>query len=210
MIDLKHIIILLVAIVISLNAAAQTEQEKVQAFEAQRQAEQRHLIDLQIDSAIAMTDEGRYEEADEKFKHILSELHSIPSNLVYHFGRNSYYVGRYKQSADWLNKYIQLKGTSGQYSEAAVDLLQQAEASLLKEKQAQSKVAGEVLTRSYYIDCGPSGKVTCPVCKGTSVIVKHGYLGDTYKTCPYCHQSGVLSCDEYNKLLQGDLSPGGK
>jgi hypothetical protein len=200
----------LLLFMLPLLCQAQTEGEKIKSFEAQRQADLRRSMDVQIDSAVWLTDHERYEEADAKFKTILGQLRSIPSDLVYHFGRNSFYIERYKQSLDWLTKYIQLKGTSGQYSEAAVDLLHQAEQKLLMEKQAQSKEAGAVLSKSYYIDCGVSGKVSCPVCKGTTVIVKHGYMGDTYKTCPYCHQLGYLTCDDYNKLMRGELDPSDK
>ena len=134
-------------------------------------------------------------------------MRSISSDLVYHFGRNSFHLGKHKQSVDWLNKYIQLKGTSGQYSQEAVDWLKKAETELLLEKQEQSKQAAQVLSQDYDIDCGATGKVTCPVCKGSTVLVKKGYMEDTYRTCPYCKQKGFLDCSDYNLLLKGKLEP---
>ncbi|MGE0772908.1 MAG: hypothetical protein AB7K37_14425 [Cyclobacteriaceae bacterium] len=161
----------------------------------------------QLDSAIYLSEAGRFEEADQLFRTLLSQLKSIPSDFVYHFGKNSYHLGQYRQSVDWLNKYIQLKGTSGQFSEEAVATLKLAEAALLKERQAQSKEAGEILSQNYDIDCGPTGKVTCPVCRGSTVIIKRSYLGDTYKTCPYCNEHGTLTCEEFNQLVRGKLTP---
>jgi hypothetical protein len=38
---------------------------------------------------------------------------------------------------DWLNKYIQLKGTQGQYSEEAIEWLSKAEKELMKEREKE-------------------------------------------------------------------------
>jgi hypothetical protein len=129
----------------------------------------------------------------------------VPSDLTYHFGKNSFYLGKYRQSIDWLNKYIQLKGTQGQYSEDAIEWLGKAEKELMKLKELENKHAAEVLSGDYYIDCGPTGKVLCPTCKGSLVVVRKNYFGEIYKTCPSCHKLGYLTCDEYNKLIKGKL-----
>lgn len=190
------------------NGKAQNpEQEKIKAFEASREAARQRDLTIQLDSAIHLADIGQHELANERFRFLLAQFKSIPSDFVYYFGKNSYHLGQYRQSVDWLNKYIQLKGTSGQFSEEAVATLKLAEAALLKERQAQSKEAGEILSQNYDIDCGPTGKVTCPVCRGSTVIIKRSYLGDTYKTCPYCNEHGTLTCEEFNQLLRGKLAP---
>ena len=118
---------------------------------------------------------------------------SVPSDLTFFFGKNSFHLGRYKQSIDWLNKYIQLKGTNGQYSNEAVSWMRKAEAEFVKEKSQASEQAAEVLSTNYDIDCGPAGKVTCPVCKGDHVIVKKGAFGPAYKTCAYCNEHGLAN-----------------
>ncbi len=109
--------------------------------------------------------------------------------LTFFFGKNSFYLEKYKQSIDWLTKYIQLKGTNGQYSKEAASLLKSAETEFVKEKSTEMQKAGEVLSVNYEIDCGPSGKVTCPVCKGDHVIVKKAAFGSEYTTCPYCNDA---------------------
>ncbi|MEQ9592605.1 MAG: hypothetical protein RLN86_08410 [Cyclobacteriaceae bacterium] len=188
-------------------ALGQSQEEKVKEFEMQRQAADQRQITAQLDSAIYLTENGQYILADEKFKSLLKIMKSVPSDMVYYFGQNSYHIGKYKQSVDWLNKYIQLKGTTGQFSEAAIEWKQKAEAEIMKEKQVQSQQAAQVLSKDYFIDCGPAGKVTCPVCQGSTVIIKRGYTGETYRTCPYCSKHGFLSCEDYNKLLRGQLEP---
>ncbi len=189
-----------------LNSFGQdAEREKIREKEQQREFERNRQIRSQMDSGIYYLDREEYALADVKLKFALSNMRSIPSELTFFFGKNSYFIGKYKQSVDWLTKYIQLKGTSGQHSSEAAEILKKAEQGLIEERQLESQRATEVLSRDYNIDCGASGKVTCPVCNGSTVIVKKDYLGDTYKTCMYCHQKGFLTCDEYNLLLRGQL-----
>ncbi|HCW07178.1 MAG TPA: hypothetical protein DGG95_07425 [Cytophagales bacterium] len=186
-------------------AQSQYEKDKIKELELQRQMDRTRKITMKIDSAVRLSDEGHYEEADTKFRIILKSIRSVPSDLTFHFGKNSFLLGKYRQSVDWLNKYIQLKGTQGQYSEEAMEWLSKAETELLKERELEAKRASEVLSGDYYIDCGPTGKVLCPTCKGSAVVVRKNYFGEVYKTCPSCNKLGYLSCDDYNKLLKGKL-----
>lgn len=189
---------------VPLLAMAQTQQEYIRMQEQIRRAH----VTRQLDSGVVLMETGRYDLAEEKFLYALNNSRSVPSDLTFYFGKNSYYLNKYKQSVDWLNKYLQLKGTNGQFSEEAATLLQKAQAGFLKQKsQEEVKKSTEVLSTNYDIDCGPSGKVTCPVCKGDHVIVKKATFGDEYKTCPYCDEHGTLSCEQYNTLLRGQLKP---
>ena len=184
------------------------EREKIRQMEEQKQNQKGLSIRQELDSAIALTNINRYAEADEKYRHVLKNLKSIPSDLTFYFGKNSYMLGKYSQSVDWLNKYIQLKGPSGQYYEEAVDWLRKAEKEVVKEHAQQAAQTNTILlSRNYDIDCGPSGKITCPVCGGSTVVIKKTYLGDQYKTCTYCKKQGYLSCEDYNKLLRGEFKP---
>ena len=196
---------------LSLSAIAQQSQiDKIKELEAERNSALKFALDRKLDSAVLLIDQGEYEQADRKLKTILQSSKSVGSDLTFYFGKNSFFLGNYKQSIDWLNKYIQLKGTTGQFSKEAVDWLRQSETALLKERQVQSQQAATVFSTDYNIDCGPSGKVTCPVCKGTTVIVKRSYLGENYSTCPYCAKNGFLNCDDYNKLIRGQLKASAK
>jgi hypothetical protein len=188
-------------------AQSQAEKDKIRELEMQRQMDKTRKITQKIDSAVRLSDEGQYEAADAKFRSVLKSIRSVPSDLTFHFGKNSFYLGKYRQSVDWLNKYIQLKGTQGQYSEEAMQWLAKGEAELMREHELEAKRASEVLSGDYYIDCGPTGKVVCPTCKGSAVVVKKNYFGEVYKECPSCHKLGYLSCDDYNKLLKGKLLP---
>lgn len=185
--------------------AQQSEMDRIKALETERNSSQKFSLDRKLDSAVLLIDQGRHELADQKLKAILQSSKSVGSDLTFYFGKNSYFLGNFKQSIDWLNKYIQLKGTTGQFSKEADDWLHKSEAALLQEKKVQSQEATTVFSTDFDIDCGPTGKVSCPVCRGTTVIIKRGYLGETYSTCQYCGKTGYLTCDDYNKLIRGQL-----
>jgi hypothetical protein len=172
-----------------------------------QQEEQRKRTETlrQLDSGVYFMDHGEYALADEKFRHVLQNVRSVPSDLTFYFGKNSFFLKEYKQSIDWLNKYIQLKGTTGRFYAEATEWLKSAEAEYLKQKTEASGKTKQLLSKNYDIDCGPTGKVTCPVCQGNHVIVRKGPFGDSYKTCPYCNEHGILTCEEYNKLVRGEL-----
>jgi hypothetical protein len=181
------------------------DDERVQEFRRQEEQRRRAEVTRQLDSGVYYMENEQYLLADEKFRYVLANIKSVPSDLTFYFGKNSYYLKKYKQSIDWLNKYIQLKGTGGQYHNEAINYLRRAEDAFVKEKTAENQKTQEVLSKNYDIDCGPAGKVSCPVCKGDHVIIKRGAFGDEYKTCPYCNEHGMLSCEEYNQLLRGQL-----
>ena len=109
-----------------------SEQEKIMEMELQRANTKQRYLTSQLDSAILLSEQEAFEAADEKFRFVLKNLKSIPSDFTYHFGKNSFHLGKYRQGIDWLNKYIQLKGTTGQYSQEAAEWLSEAEAELFK------------------------------------------------------------------------------
>lgn len=193
--------------IIATGSFAQSEQERLAMIEESRAQEKQRLIMQKLDSAVALMEIGEYAAADKKFKIVLASLKSLPSDLTYYFGENSYHLGLNRQSIDWLNKYIQLKGTTGKFSDKAAEFLKKAETALLADRKIETQKATEILSKNYDIDCGPTGKVMCPVCAGSTVVVKRTYLGESYKTCAYCNKQGYLSCEDYNKLLRGQLNP---
>lgn len=198
---------LITFLTISLYATGVLAQDQ-RTLEYLRQEEVRKHAEVmrQLDSGVYLMETEQYALADKKFKHVLQNVRSVPSDLTFFFGKNSYFLALYKQSIDWLNKYIQLKGTTGQYYQEATEWLIKSEAEYLKERTASSeKAQQQILSKNYDIDCGPSGKVTCPVCHGNHVIVRKGPFGDSFKTCPYCNEHGILTCEQYNKLLRGEL-----
>lgn len=150
--------------------------------------------------------QGKYAEAQKDFIFIIENKEVLPSNLAYFFGRNSYHLKEYKQSINWLNKYIQLKGTKGTYYEEAVSFLELSEENYMKLQKSKSKeMISEMASKDY--DCGGLDKMICPVCKGSGVIISSGPFDKIYKTCPYSQGEAYLTCEEYNLFMRGELSP---
>lgn len=197
---------ILLLLLIPMLGFSQTPAEKLKEYQLQQEQFRKTQLLREIDSGKYLMQIGAYELADQKLKYALDNIKSVPSDLTFFFGKNSYFLGKYKQSVDWLTKYIQLKGTAGQYYTEAVAVLQKAEADLIASQKVQTSQIAEVLSRNYDIDCGPSGKVICPVCKGTTVIVRTGIFGNNYKTCTFCDKHGMLTCQEYNQLIRGELA----
>ncbi len=165
-----------------------------------------------LDLGIKQYESGNFEEADQSFRQVLETVKVLPAEICFYFGVNSFYLEKYKQSINWLNKYMALKGTSGQYFEECTEYLKKAEENYLSATTSSENEVydpGEEVDYTVMpkVDCGPSGKVICPVCKGQTVIIKRAAMGVVYKTCPYSDDHGYLTCDEYNLLLQGLLKP---
>ena len=169
----------LIVITLCLHAIMSAGQD-ARTLEYLKQEEQRKHSELlrHLDSGVYFMEHGEHLLADEKFRHVLQNIRSVPSDLTFYFGKNSYFLSEFKQSIDWLNKYIQLKGTTGQFYAEATDWLRKAEAQYLVQRTEASGKTGELLSKNYDIDCGPTGKVTCPVCQGNHVIVRRGPFGD--------------------------------
>lgn len=159
-----------------------------------------------IDTAVVLMDQERYAEADGYFMTALENINVLPADFCFYFGKNSYYLKSYSQSIDWLNKYLELKGSRGQFSKEVLALLEQAEEAFRQNRSATSTV--DVKTRFFYLNtvaCNDNKLISCPVCKGDDVITTTDQFGEKYyKSCPYSH-NGVLTCEQFNLLIQGKL-----
>jgi tetratricopeptide (TPR) repeat protein len=165
-----------------------------------------------LDIGIRQYENGDYEAADQSFRQVLEEVKVLPAEICYYFGVNSFHLQKYKQSINWLNKYIELKGTSGQFFEESTTYLELSQQRYLLANNTQKEDSFEPEQMVDYtvmpeVDCGPSGKVMCPVCKGQTVIISRSAMSLTYRTCQYCDKHGNLSCENYNLLIQGKLKP---
>jgi tetratricopeptide (TPR) repeat protein len=152
-----------------------------------------------------MNDE-KYLEADKYFMTALDQITVLSADFCYYFGKNSFFLQNYAQSIDWLSKYLELKGSRGQYSEEVIALLDKAEIEFRKNRSTGETI--ESSTKFFYlntINCDQHQSIVCPVCKGDDVITTFDQLGERlFKACPYSN-NGVLTCEQYNQLIQGRL-----
>lgn len=160
-----------------------------------------------MDKGVKYLENGDYIKADEHFRLVLKNVKVLPTNISYYFGKNSFYLKKYKQSINWLNKYIELAGTSGRFFDDAILHLKKAEEKYLLQRETEISHILDELSGENEIDCEENDKMICPVCKGEGVIIKEGNFGKTYITCPYSDNRGLLTCEEYNLLIKGELKP---
>lgn len=192
---------------LSVSSLAQSQEELIRKHEQEEEVAHNAMMTRIMDEGVKLMDAGEYKEADIRFRDVLKNARVVPTDLTYYFGKNSYYLGKYQQCIDWLTKYVQLKGTGSQHYQETQDLLNKAKQGFRLVREEEKKNTREVLSSNYQIDCGPSGKVICPVCQGKTVIITKGPLGTSYKECPYSDKYGYLSCEDYNLLLRGELKP---
>lgn len=182
-----------------------TQEEKIREQQMAAEAARSAMISRMIDEGVERMNMEEYASANDIFKDVLDKARVVPTDLTFYFGKNSFFLGQYQQSIDWLTKYVQLKGTSGQYYEECLTYLEKSKEAFRALRQEEQNTVKEVLSSQYQIDCGPSGKVICPICKGRTVIIKKNALGTTYQECPYSDDNGNLTCEQYNQLLRGEL-----
>ena len=58
----------------------------------------------------------KYYTADSLLKKTILKQESVSSEITFLFGKNSYFLKKYEQSINWLNKYLELKGQNGFFS----------------------------------------------------------------------------------------------
>lgn len=159
-----------------------------------------------IDTAANLMNAERYAEADAYFMTALEKINVLSADFCFFFGKNSYYLKNYAQSIDWLNKYLELKGSRGQHSKEVLQLLENAEEGFRNNRSDVASV--DVKTRFFYLNtiaCDDTKSIICPVCKGDDIITTKDQFGEQYfKPCPYSH-NGVLTCAQFNLLIQGKL-----
>jgi len=194
MLDMTRIVFLLILISFSSwKASAQTAESNLQ---------------LEIDDAVALMNQQSYKEASKKFQVVIEQLKPLPSRIAFYFGKNSYFTGEYKQSINWLSKYIQLKGTNAPYYDEAKKFLELSEKGYLDANKTKLTGIQEDLSNDF--ECSSQDKMVCPACKGTGVLITKKLLQNHYETCPFSGGDGYLTCSEYNLFLKGKLKPSPK
>tara|TARA_B100000945_G_scaffold314007_1_gene310958 strand:- start:165 stop:710 length:546 start_codon:yes stop_codon:yes gene_type:complete len=150
--------------------------------------------------------EKKYEDADKLLKEDILEENKVSSEITFLFGKNSYFLKKYNQSINWLNKYLELKGLNGKYSDETIKFLELSNTKLLIETEKDIENVYVELFSYNYVDCQNNRKL-CPICDGSSVMIIENEIQKIYKTCPFSDNKGFLTCDEYNLFLRGELKP---
>ena len=105
----------------------------------------------------------KYLEADSILKEKIKNSDKVSSDLTFLFGKNSFFLNKYKQSINWLNKYLELKGQAGKYSDETIKFLELSNTKLLIETEKDIENVYVQLFSYNYINCTNDRKI-CPIC----------------------------------------------
>lgn len=160
-----------------------------------------------LEQAKDLNRQGKYEEANVKFRQILSLNEVIPSEMCYHFAETLFAIGQFQNSKNFINKYFELTGKGGDNYDEVKKLEEMVDNELVAIRDCHRcnttgyryfpcrtcEQKGEVTQQCYY--CRGHGIAPCTKCKGDGVLISVSALGGSeYHTCDRCQGAGTETC----------------
>ena len=176
------------------------------------------LIHGKFEKAKQLMADSLYFKANEVFVDLLTPDQVLPDEICYYFGKNLFLTGYKEQSRSFLYQYIALRDNNDHLFQPTIDLLkilgedmsyynpkiEDVINSLDSSNNSDTKTAKKH-KKGDNQGCHPDEVFMCPVCNGTTVLVRRGSFGNSYQTCPYCDENGIMDCETYKLYLSGEL-----
>jgi DnaJ-class molecular chaperone len=167
-----------------------------------------HQVSLRTEEAKKLMNDGQYEFAYNAFRKILNSGKVLPTNLSYYFSNTLYHLGQFKNSQNFVDKYLKITGKGGDYYQEANELSKL----LAKEFDeintcSYCDISGYRLTlcsncngRKSVIEschiCNSTGIHSCKKCEGEGVIIVTDVFDEKkYQTCDKCLGEGFHTCE---------------
>ena len=158
-------------------------------------------------SAKAALERNDFETANSIFRNLIDSGQSLPEEMPYLFAETLFKLKQYDNSANFLNKYLELTGFTGSHYEAAQELQKRLETPLkeIQECQLCDRRGYRYKTcftcegkRQIEQDCNyckAKGVVGCSRCSGSGMITKVNVFKIVeYYECERCAGKGRLTC----------------
>ena len=129
--------------------------------------------DRWMKGALAAMERSDYQTANSIFRNLIDSGLPLPEEMPYYFSETLFQLGQYDNSQNFVNKYLELTGFTGQNYESATRLKEK-----LKVPLAQI-IACELCDRRGY------RYESCTTCQGKK---------QTEQACSYCKAKGVVGC----------------
>jgi len=158
-------------------------------------------------NALASMEKKDYQKANAYFREIIDSNIPIPQEMPYYFAETLFELKQYDNSANFLNKYLEINGFKGDNYEYAKELEKKLVAPLNEIKSCQLcdrrgyryktcfTCEG---TKSIEQDCGyckGAGIVGCSRCVGSGLVTKKNIFEIIeYFECERCEGKGRLTC----------------
>ncbi|WP_245786786.1 tetratricopeptide repeat protein [Algoriphagus aquimarinus] len=127
--------------------------------------------------AKAAIERNDYETANSIFRNLIDSGQPLPEEMPYLFAETLFQLKQYDNSANFLNKYLELTGFTGSHYKGAQELQHRLETPLKEIQECQL-----CDRRGYRYQ-------TCFTCDGTRQIEQE---------CHYCKAKGVVGCSRCN------------
>lgn len=163
--------------------------------------------DSWMKSAVAAIERSDYQTANGIFRNLIDSGLPLPEEMPYYFAETLYHLGQYDNSANFLNKYLELSGFTGDHYQGAQELQKKLEGplheiqtcQLCDRKGYRFKVCftcdGNKEIQQDCDYCKAKGVVGCSRCGGTGMITKRNIFNIVeYFECERCSGKGRLTC----------------
>jgi hypothetical protein len=129
--------------------------------------------DRWMKGALAAMERNDFQTANSIFRNLIDSGLPLPDEMPYYFSETLFRLGQFDNSNNFISKYLELTGFTGQHYDAAIALKEK-----LKVPLAQIEACTYCDTRGYRYR-------TCFVCEGKKL---------SEQPCSYCKSKGVVGC----------------
>lgn len=165
-------------------------------------------LSQKMQKAIELIEKEEYHTANTVFRNILATEKVLPTNLSYYFSLTLYHINQYRNSHNFLEKYLKLTGKAGDFYEQSIQLQKLLENAFIEIKDCDlcdingyqfitcSVCKGGKSNIEDCSKCRAAGIITCQKCKGEGVVITIDSFGENnYQTCDRCLGKGIHTCD---------------
>jgi hypothetical protein len=163
--------------------------------------------DRWMKGALGAMERKEYETANSIFRDLIDSGLPLPEEMPYFFAETLFELKQYDNSANFLNKYLELSGFAGDYSEGAQELQKKLNSPLDGIKACQlCDRRGYRFKECFTCDgakqieqdcnyCKAKGVVGCSRCSGSGMITRVNIFNIVeYFECERCSGNGRLAC----------------
>jgi len=145
----------------------------------------------------------KYVQAEVLFVKVFKMNTLLPDEICYFYGKTLFELGKFPQGKSFIEKYIRLKGESGEHYLDALQLQSDLEKKTdpTANQQCEKIVKdtchlchGSGTALQSCTRCEGHGKIICDLCKGNKVNIEMTSFGDRYFTCSRCDGAGIILC----------------
>lgn len=163
--------------------------------------------DRWMKTAMAAMEREDYNAANGIFRNLIDSGLPLPEDMPYFFAETLYNLEQFDNSANFLNKYLEISGFTGTHYEGAQELQTRLEAPLkaiqvcqLCDRRGYSYKScftcdGNKEIKQDCDYCKAKGVVGCSRCSGTGMVTRKNIFNIVeYFECERCSGNGRLTC----------------